>query len=165
MTTDASTPNPRGPEPAGVSAVLALVLSTISFFALAIVGLGALSFATDTDVIAVPDLGPAPGAIGMAAAVAAFAGVEWLAVRISRPVYRSVWVTALATVLVHLMVVSAGVLLAAGDVVVALAVAGGLVTTGPSLVILAAASVAAWGGVALRRTRAQHPTWPWEHDE
>jgi len=141
------------------------VLSTISFFALAIVGLGAVSFAVDADIIGVPGLGQGPGVIGMATAVAVFAGVEWAAVRLARPVYRSVWVTSLTTALAHLLVVAIGVLIATGDPVKALAAAGDLVTGGASLVILLAAAIAAWGGVALRRTRAQHPTWPWERDD
>ena len=33
----------------------------------------------------------------------------------------------------------------------------------PALVLIAASAlIAAWGGIALRRTRAQHPQWPWE---
>mgnify|MGYP006906084263 CR=1 FL=1 len=51
-----SSPNPRGPESPGVSVILALVLATISFFALAVFGLGAVSIATDSDIIAVPGL-------------------------------------------------------------------------------------------------------------
>ncbi|MFB7250211.1 hypothetical protein [Microbacterium sp. NPDC056234] len=141
------------------------MLSTISFFALAIVGLGAVSFAMDADIIGVPGLGQGPGVIGMTVAVAVFAGVEWAAVRIARPVYRSVWATALTTALAHLVAVAVSALVVAGDLVTALAVAGDLVTGGASLVILLAAAIAAWGGVALRRTRAQHPTWPWEHDD
>jgi len=31
--------------------------------------------------------------------------------------------------------------------------------------VLAAAAVAGWAGVALRRTRASRPRWPWEGDE
>ena len=141
------------------------MLSTVSFFALAIVGLGALSFATDADIITVPGLGQGPGIVGMAVGVAVFAGVEWAAVRIARSLYRSVWVTALATALSHLVAVALCALVVAGDPVTALAVAGDLVTGGASAVVLLAAAVAAWGGVALRRTRAQHPTWPWEEEE
>ena len=59
-----TTPNPRGPESAGVSAVLALVLATIGFFALAVFGLGAVSVVTDADIISVPGLGQVPGVIG-----------------------------------------------------------------------------------------------------
>ncbi|GAB3595252.1 hypothetical protein [Microbacterium tumbae] len=166
MTTSGTADDPRGPESAGVSAILALVLSTVGLFALAVFGLGLLSLVTDADIIAVPGLGQAPGIVGMAAAVAVFAGVEWAAVRIARPLYRSVWVTGFATALAHLAVVALGALLAAGgDVITSLAVAGDLVRGGASLVLLLAALVAGWGGIALRRTRARRPHWPWEDDE
>ena len=51
------------------------------------------------------------------------------------------------------------------DLIIATAVAGDLVRGGASAVLLLAAAVAAWGGIALRRTKAQHPRWPWERDE
>lgn len=160
-----STPDPRGPVPAGVSAVLATAMTTIGFFALTVFGLGALSIATDADVIAVPGLGQAPGIVGMVAAVAVFAGILWLAVRIARPRFRSVWTIALAAALAHLLVVSVAALVVTGEFVTALAVMGGLITGGASLVVLVAAAVAGWAGVALRRTRASRPRWPWEKDD
>lgn len=160
-----TTPNPRGPEPAGVSAVLALVLAVISFFALAILGLGVLSAATDADIIAVPGLGQAPGVIGMLAAVAAFAATLWSALQRQSPSFLSVPLIALGTALVHLVAVWATVLLASGDLVVATAVAGALVRGGVSVVLLLVGIIAGWGGIALRRTRAEHPRWPWERDE
>lgn len=160
-----STPDPRGPVPAGVSAVLATVMTTIAFFALSVFGLGALSIATDADVIAVPGLGQAPGVMGMVAAVAVFAGILWLAVRIAHPRFRSVWTIALGSALAHLIIVGIASLIVTGEFVTALAVMGGLVTGGASLVVLVAAAVAGWAGVALRRTRASRPRWPWEKDD
>nr|WP_314841104.1 hypothetical protein [uncultured Microbacterium sp.] len=160
-----SSPNPRGPESAGVSAVLALVLATISFFALAVFGLGALSFATDADIIAVPGLGQIPGAFGMLVAAAVMAALLWSALRRPRATFRSAPVIAVGTALGHLIAVWVAVALVRGDLIVATAVAGHLIGGGASIVILAAAAVAAWGGIALRRTRAQHPQWPWERDD
>lgn len=160
-----SSPNPRGPESAGVSVILALVLATVSFFALAVFGLGAVSVATDTDIIAVRGLGPLPGAFGMLAAVGAFALSLWSSLRRTPPSFVSAVAVALATALAHLVVVWIGVAVASGDLIVATAVAGDLVRGGASAVILAAAAIAAWGGIALRRTRAQHPQWPWERED
>ncbi len=165
MTTNGAADDPRGPESAGVSAVLSLVLSTVGFFALAVFGLGLLSLATETDIIAVPGLGQAPGMIGMAAALAAFAWAQWTAVRQARPPYRSVWLTALITGFAHLVVVAVCVLVVAGDAVTALVVAGDLVRGGASAVLVLVAATAGWCGIALRRTRAQHPHWPWEGDD
>lgn len=160
-----SSPNPRGPESAGVSAVLALVLSSVGFFALAVFGLGALSVATDTDIISVPGLGPVPGAAGMAAAVAAFALALGGALRRQHPSFLSVPTTALATALAHLVVVWFGVVIASGELVTATAVAGQFVRGGASAVLLVAAAIAGWSGIALRRTRAGRPRWPWEQDD
>ncbi|WP_255304990.1 hypothetical protein [Microbacterium sp. 3J1] len=163
--TGTSSPNPRGPESAGVSAVLALVLATIGFFALAIFGLGALTVATDADIIGVPGLGQVPGAVGMVVAVLAFALALWVALRRPHPSFLSVPVIALSAALAHLIAVWVGVGVQSGDLIVATVVAGDLVQGGASVVLLLAAAVAGWAGVALRRTRAQQPRWPWERDD
>lgn len=161
-----SSRDPRRPSSAGVSVPLALVLATIGFFALAVFGLGAVSLATDADIISVPSLGQAPGVVGMLAAVAVFALSLWLGLRAQHPSLFSVLPIAIAAALAHLVVVWVAVLLATSDLVVSTAVVGGLVTGGASVVLLLAAAIAAWSGIALRRTRAQHPHWPWEeHDE
>ncbi|TFB15812.1 hypothetical protein E3V93_03865 [Microbacterium sp. 3H14] len=141
------------------------MLATISFFALAVFGLGALSVATDTDIISTPDLGQAPGVVGMLAAVVAFAVLLRVTLRTRRPSFVSTITIALVTVLAHLAVVWFAVLLGTSDIVIATAVAGDLVRGGVSAVLLVAALIAAWGGIALRRTRAEHPRWPWERDE
>lgn len=151
--------------PAGVSAVLATVMATIGFFALAVFGLGALSVATDADIISIPGLGQAPGVIGMIIAVAVFLGLVWLAVRIKQPLYRSFWTVSIATTLAHLLAVGVVAAIAATEFVTGLAVMGQLVTGGASLVILATAAVASGAAVALRRTKSKQPKWPWEKNE
>ncbi|MGO2746589.1 hypothetical protein [Microbacterium sp.] len=160
-----STSDPRGPAPVGVSAVLATALTTIGFFALTVFGFGVLSVTTDTDIISLPGLGQVPGIVGMIIAIAVFAGILWLAVRVTRPRFRSVWTIAILTALAHLLVVGIAVLFVTGEFVSSLAVMGGLITGGASLIVLAAAAVAGWAGVALRRTRSSRPRWPWEQDD
>jgi small-conductance mechanosensitive channel len=142
-----------------------VALATISFFALAVFGLGALSVATDADIIAVRDLGQAPGVIGMLAAVVSFALMLWSTLRRGDPSYVATIAIALVTGLVHLATVWIAVLVGTGSIVLATAVAGDLVRGGASAILLLAALIAAWGGIALRRTRAEHPRWPWERDE
>lgn len=142
-----------------------MVLATISFFALAVFGLGALSVATDADIIAVPDLGQSPGVIGMLAAVVSFALILWSTLRRGNPSYVATIAIALVTGLVHLAAVWIVVLIGTGSVVLATAVASDLVRGGASAILLLAALIAAWGGIALRRTRAEHPRWPWEREE
>lgn len=145
-----------------MSPLLAVVLATITFFALAILGFGALSYFTGTAVIAVEGLSLLPGITGIVAAVAAFAGTLWTTLRAARPRYPAVVVTLFATPLAHLFVVWLAVLLSGAGLLVATSVAGDLVRVGFSLALMLAAAVAAWGGVALRRTRSSGPQWPWE---
>lgn len=163
--TDVDQPHPRGPESAGVSAVLAVVFATIGFFALTIFGLGAVSAFTDADIIATPGLGPVPGVVGMLVAVVAFAVLLLFTVRPQRASFVSAVVIALSTALAHLAAVWIAVVSVTASPLLATAVAGDLVRGGASAVILVAGLVGAWGGIALRRTRAQHPRWPWEHDD
>ena len=140
-------------------------MTTIGFFAIAVFGLGVLSIVTDADIISVPDTGQAPGIVGMIVAVAVFAGILYLAVRITHPKFRSVWAISIATAFAHMLAAAIGALIATGDFVNALAVMGELVTGGASVVILATSAIAGWAGVALRRTRAKRPRWPWERDD
>lgn len=157
--------NPRGPRSSGVSALLALVLATIGFFALVIFGLGAVTVVTGRDIIAVPGLGQAPGATAMVLAVATFAGSLWASVRRPHPSFLSTFTISLGTGLAHLLVLWAAVLIGTGDIVIATVVAGDLIRGGASVVVLAASAIAGWCGIALRRTRAQQPRWPWERDD
>ncbi|MFS0854054.1 hypothetical protein [Microbacterium sp. 179-I 3D4 NHS] len=162
---DSDMPNPRGPESAGVSAVLAVVLATIGFFALAVFGLGALSVATDSDIISTPGLGQLPGAGGMLVAVVVFALLLAVALRRQHPSFVSAAVIAVSTSLAHLVAVWIAAAGVTGSLLIGTAVAGGLVRNGTSIVLVVAAGVGAWGGIALRRTRSQRPRWPWERDE
>lgn len=157
--------DPRGPESAGVSPVLAVVFATIGFFALAVFGLGALSVVTDSDIIATPGLGQAPGIGGMLAAVVAFAVLLWFVVRRPAASFVSAVVIALSVALAHLAVVWVSVTGVAASALLATAVAGDLVRGGASAVVLVAALLGAWAGIAMRRTRARRPRWPWERDD
>lgn len=142
-----------------------MTFATIGFFALAVFGLGAVSVLTDADLIAVPGLGPAPGIIGMLAGVAAFALMSWSTLRAQHPSFASAFAIALVTGLTHLVGVWLAVMIGSGDAVIATAVAGDFVRGGASVALLLAAAIAAWGGIALRRTKAGRPRWPWERDD
>ncbi len=151
-----------------VRPVVALALASISFIALLIFGFGMLSLALNADVIAAPGLGPVPGVIGVVLALGAFAATLWSVLRHAGPERSlsslgAIW-TALATASAYVVAIWVGVFFAAADLAVATAAAGRLVTTGFAAVVLGAAAVAAWGGIALVRTRAQRPRWPWEDE-
>lgn len=141
------------------------MLATTGFFALAVFGLGAVSVATDTDIISVPGLGQGPGVTGMLIALLVFALMLGLTLRGPRPSYVASLAISLATALGHLVGVWVAVLIGTGGLVTATAVAGDLVRGGPSAVLIVAAAIAAWSGIALRRTRSERPRWPWEREE
>ncbi|MEV5071021.1 hypothetical protein MRBLMI12_002640 [Microbacterium sp. LMI12-1-1.1] len=155
---------------------IALAFATVGFIALTIFGLGITSLVLAEDVIATPGLGQIPGAAGVVCATLAFAGGLWAAIaRAGSPSSRasagsphpSYWGAAWTTAAAFLAYIG-GVWLAAlftgADLGVATAVAGRLATSWFGVSVGAAAFVSAWAGIALVRTRAHRPRWPWEDE-
>ena len=98
-----------------VRPLAALAYATVGFVALVIAGFGMTSLLLDADVIAVPGLGAAPGALGVALATLSFAGVVWATVRTARPSYGGSALAAVAAFLGYLAGVWFGALLAGVD--------------------------------------------------
>lgn len=147
-----------------VRPITALVFATAAFVALLIFGLGMTSLATGEDVIATPGLGQIPGIIATTLATLAFAAGLWAAVRRSPASYwGSAWTTA-ATFLAYVGGLWFAAVATGADLAVAAAIAGRIATSWFGLVIAAAAFVCSWGGIALVRTRASRPRWPWEDE-
>lgn len=172
---------------------ISLAFATIGFVALTICGLGMTSLLTGEDVIATPGLGQIPGIAGIVCATLAFAGGLWTAIaragsgsdaaapgqhRASEvassevPVgagrrhpsyWGAAWTTA-AAFLAYVGGVWFAALFTGADLGVATAAAGRLATSWFGLAVAAAAFVSAWSGIALVRTRAHRPRWPWEDD-
>jgi hypothetical protein len=159
---------------------VALAFATIGFGALTIFGLGMVSLATAEDVIATPGLGQIPGITGVILAVLAFAGGLWAAIgRTGRSVdavtpttadhgpgrqpsfWGVVWTTA-ACFLAYVGGVWLAAVATGADLGVATGVAGRLATSWFGAVVAGSAFVCAWAGIALVRTRAHRPRWPWE---
>lgn len=156
-----STPPPREP----VRPVVALAFCLAGFVALIIAGLGVVALATDQDVIATPGLGQLPGVLGIVLAAGVFSLVLWSAVRRAHPSFwNALWV-GLASFLGYLVGVGVGVLLTGADPAVAAGVAGRLATGWFGVVVIVAALVSAWSAIALVRTSARRPQWPWERDD
>jgi hypothetical protein len=165
---------------------LALAFATIAFAALTIFGLGMTSLATGEDVIATPGLGQVPGIAGIVCATLAFAAGLWVAIgraegdaaarppatgnatpRPIAPRHPSYWGAAWTTAgcfLAYIGGVWLGALFTGAELGVATGVAGRLATSWFGLVVAAAAFVCAWAGIALVRTRARRPRWPWEDE-
>jgi hypothetical protein len=147
-----------------VRPLVALAFATAAFIALLIFGLGMLSLALGEDVIESRGLGQIPGILAVTVSTAAFALSLWAAVRMRSPSFwGAAWTTA-ATLMGYLLGVWFGAVATGADLAVATAVAGRIATTWFGVVVAGAALVASWGGIALVRTRAQRPRWPWEDE-
>jgi hypothetical protein len=145
--------------------LVALGLALVTFVALLVCGLGVVSLVTDQDVISAPGFGQAPGVLGCVVAAAAFAGTLWASVRRPRPSFWGALWTAAATFLGYLAGVAIGALAQGADPALTASAVGHLATTWFGVVVAAAALVSGWGGIALVRTRAHRPRWPWEGDD
>ncbi|MGN8026899.1 hypothetical protein [Microbacterium sp. 22242] len=145
--------------------MLAWAIGVVSFFALAIMGLGMLSLFSEQDIISVPRLGQLPGIVGMGLAVLVFALALRGVLAEVRPSFVSSVFLALAAALVHLGGVWGAAVSEGSGAVRATAAAGQLVLGGSSAVMVLSALIAAWVGIALRRTASRAPRWPWEKDE
>ncbi|MEZ3159085.1 hypothetical protein AB1K54_00920 [Microbacterium sp. BWT-B31] len=141
---------------------VAVVFATIAYVALEIAGLGMTSLLLDEDVIAASDLGPLPGVVGTCLATVVFVVGLALSLRPARASFWGALWTALATALAYVAGAGLGALLAGSGLAVAAAAAGRIVTGWFGVVVLVSAFVSAWGGIALTRTRAHRPQWPWE---
>jgi hypothetical protein len=149
-------------EPGHVQPLVALGLVTAAFVALVIFGLGMTSLALNADVIAVPGLGQIPGILGTVFATGAFAAVMAIALRRPHPSYWAAPVAAVAVLLGYALGVWIGAVGGGTDLAAATAAVAGVLTSWFGLVIAGAALVCGWGGIALVRTRASRPRWPWE---
>lgn len=155
MTGDARSAGPVRPP-------VALAFALLGFVALMIFGLGMTSLATDTDVISTPGFGQYPGIFGPVFATAAFALTLWAFVRGLHPSFWGALVVALVAFLAYLVGVGLVAMIVGADPAAAIGTVGHLATTWYGGVVFAAALVAAWAGIALVRTHAGRPRWPWE---
>jgi hypothetical protein len=150
------------PRPGSVRPLVALAFATAAFVALLIFGLGMTSLLLDEDVIAVRGLGQLPGIVGTIAATGAFALSLWIALRRQHPPLSGAAVSMIATALAYPAGVWFGALLTDAALGTAASAAGGVLLSWFEVVIAAAAFGCAWAGIALTRTHASRPRWPWE---
>ncbi|MFV0319662.1 MAG: hypothetical protein ACK5IN_04715 [Microbacterium sp.] len=117
---------------------------------------------TGTDVIAAPGFGPLPPVLGVIVAVGALVAVLLPALRAPHPSYLAALWAAVACYLAYVVTVWLTAVIGGVDAAVAGAVAGRLALGPWAPIVGVAAAVCAWFAVALRRTRADPPRWPWE---
>ncbi|MFT4221212.1 MAG: hypothetical protein QM611_11960 [Microbacterium sp.] len=123
------------------------------------------SLLTSSDVIETPGFGALPGVIGVVAAAGALTAVVLPALQAPHPSFvASLW-SAAAAYLGYLAGVWVCALVMGVDPAAATSVVGRLAIGWWAPIVAAAAFVCAWAAVALRRTRAERPHWPWERDD
>lgn len=144
---------------------IAAAMATVGFAALAIAGLGVTSVLLDADVIAVPGLGNLPGAAGMVCAVIAVGATVWFGARRRRPSYLTSAATTVGALVAYLLGVVFGGILTGVDPARTVSAAAGFATSWFAVVLMIAAFVAGWSGIALVRTGATRPDWPWERPD
>lgn len=144
---------------------VALAFALLGFVALLVFGLGMASLLSDTDVISTSGFGQYPGIFGAVFATAVFAGMLWMFVRAPHPSFWGAAVVAVATFLAYLIGVVFVALVVGVDPAAAFGTAGRLATTWYGFVVVGSALIAGWAGIALVRTRADRPRWPWESRE
>lgn len=147
----------------GVAPPIAAFFASVGFAALAICGFGFTSLLTDTDVLSAPGLGQGAGIAAMIVAALAFAVTVLGATRRGRYA-AAIWVM-VATVAGYLAGIVGGGVLSGADAALAVGVAGEFALSWYAAVLAVTAAASAWAGIALVRTRAKRPEWPWEGDE
>jgi hypothetical protein len=148
-----------------VRPVVAVVLTLIGFFAVVIAVFGLVSLWADAEVVPVAGAGSIPGVVGVAASGAAYAAATSRALDAGRRRYRSAIAVGLLAWLAYGAAAGLATVVGTGEIVRGLAVAGALLVGWPGVVVGLAAAVASWCAVALVRTRAGRPRWPWEGDD
>lgn len=142
-----------------------LAFSVCGYGALAVCALGFGSLLTETDVIATPGIDIVAGVLAVLASVLAFGLVMRPILRAARPRFTGVVGVAAGVAAAYCAALwLLAILFGAGAAPATAAV--GQVLIGwqvPALAI--AAAVASWGAIAVRRTRARPPRWPWERHE
>ena len=125
-----------------------------------------LSLVLDEDVIAAPGLGQVPGIVAIVFATVAFAAGLWAAVRMPASVVLGRRLDDGGDASSPTSSGSgSGAVVTGADLAVAVAVAGRIATTWFGVVDRRRrAACAAWGGIALVRTGASRPRWPWEDE-
>ena len=139
--------------------------ASVGYLALLVAGLGFASAITNQDVISVPGTSLIAAFVAAGIAIIAFGLFLLGPASRARPSYWSALSTALGTAAVYLLALGACVLVSGGDLDRTLAVLGDVIVGWVTPVVAIAAAVAAWGALAMRRTSASRPRWPWEDEE
>ncbi|WOF22413.1 hypothetical protein N8K70_13595 [Microbacterium betulae] len=155
----------RAREGEGLPPGALLAFAVCGYGALVVCVLGFGSLLTETDVIATPGIDIVPGVLAVVVSVAGFGLALQPVLRRARPRFTAV-IGVMAGVAASYCASLWLLALLFGAGAAASTAAVGQVLIGWQVPLLAAAAgVAAWVAVAVRRTRARPPRWPWERHE
>ena len=136
-------------------------MTSVLFVALLILGFGLLSLVGDAGVLSPTGQGPFPGIAAVVAATIGYASVTSSALR-RRPVYPAALGAALGSYLLYVLVIGVASGLARTDASIALAASSRAAIGWVGAVVAGSAFVCCWFAIALVRTNARTPRWPWE---
>jgi len=149
----------------GMPPATAIAFALVGYFALVVAGLGVTSLLIDRNVLVAPGAGPIPGVVGTVVSMAGVALVLTVMLRAPRPSYSAALLCALTAFLGYVLGLAIGVVVAGLGTDLLAALVGSFVLSWFAVVLAGAGAVAGWAAVALVRTRADRPRWPWENDE
>ncbi|WDG17663.1 hypothetical protein [Microbacterium sp. Clip185] len=153
---------PDAPRTPPVRPAVAIALTLAGFFALIIASFGVVSLLADVEVVPVAGVGQAPGIIGVVVACGLYAGGTALVIRPGNPAYTGALFIAVAAWFGYSLSAGVAAVVASEDVAVGLSLMARLLIGWQGGVVAAAAAIAAWCAIALVRTHAGRPRWPWE---
>ena len=140
-----------------------LAFASVGFIALLIAGLGIVSLTLDAAVIAEPGLTQLPGILGSLIAMLGFATVTYPAL-LRRASVGMALLSGITAAVGYAVGVGVGAIISGIDPLRALAVAGGVAASWPTLVIVFAGAVSSAIALALVRADPGGARWPWERD-
>ncbi len=146
----------------GVRPPVAAALATVGYFALLVAALGVASLLLEQEVIATEGLGNLPGVVAAGLSTLAVLGVLLLALRGPQPSYAVAVIVMVVALLAYLVGLWFGAVFAGESLALAASAAGAFVLSWFGAILAVVAFIAGWVGVALVRTRAERPHWPWE---
>ena len=142
-----------------------VAFASVGYVALLVAGLGIASAVTDRDIISVPGTSLVAAFVAAGIGVAAFALFLAVPLARARPSYWGALSTAVGTAAVYLIAIGGCVLIADGDLDGTLAVLADVLSGWVTPIVAGSAFVAAWFALAVRRTAARAPRWPWEDED
>lgn len=139
--------------------------ASIGYLALLVAGLGIASAIVDDDIISTPGTSLIAAYAAAGVAIAAFALLLAGPVSRAKPGYWSAVSTAIGSAGVYVIALAVAVFVSSADLSLVGSVLREVLVGWVVPVVLGSAFVAAWAGIALRRTNASQPRWPWEDED